>query len=139
MYNMATEKVTRSKWLKIRLTPAELISVHRRYKRTSCQNMSEFGRSMIMGKPVTVLNRDRSMDDILEELITLRRELNAIGNNLNQAVRNINSLHGLPDARLWSSLLQLVKSQLEPHIESIKKRMDNYADLWLQRSKAAKA
>ena len=79
------------------------------------------------------------MDDVLEEMILLRRELNAIGNNLNQAMRNINSAHGNPDTRLWMELLSVINSKLEPSIQQIKDRMHQYAELWSQKLKAGKA
>jgi len=82
---MENEDENRSKWLKIRLKPSEQQTLNRRYQKTTFQNLSEYGRAMILGEPVTVLHRDRSMDEVLEELALLRRELNAIGNNLNQA------------------------------------------------------
>jgi hypothetical protein len=63
--------------------------------------MSEYIRSVLLEKPITVNYRDKSMDEMLEELSLLRKELNAIGNNLNQAVRQINSAHGNADSRLW--------------------------------------
>ncbi|GAB2698328.1 hypothetical protein GCM10027037_23230 [Mucilaginibacter koreensis] len=79
------------------------------------------------------------MDDILEELILLRKELNAIGHNLNQAVRNINAAHGQADHRMWMSLLSLITAQLEPSISEIRLRVANYADLWSQKLEAGKA
>ncbi len=136
---MAEDNANRSKWLKIRLRPSEEESLNKGYKKSTFQNLSEYGRAMILGKPVTVIYRDKSMDEILEELALLRRELNFIGNNLNQAVKNINSTHGNSDARLWMNLLTVINGKLEPAINQIKERMNKYADLWSQKLKAGKA
>jgi hypothetical protein len=136
---MENENENRSRWLKIRLRPSEEESLNKRYKKSAFQNLSEFGRAMILGEPVTVVHRDKSMDEVLEELALLRRELNSIGNNLNQAVRNINSLHGSPDSRLWMNLLTLINGKLEPAITQIKDRMNNYSELWSQRLRVEKA
>lgn len=129
----------RSKWIKIRLKPSEEETLNKRYKKSTFQNLSEFGRAMILGEPVTVIHRDKSMDEVLEELALLRRELNLVGNNLNQAVRNINSAHGFPDTRLWMTLLTVINGKLEPAIIQIKDRMNKYADLWSQKLRAGKA
>ncbi|MGF7083071.1 plasmid mobilization protein [Mucilaginibacter sp. UYCu711] len=94
---MENDNENRSRWLKIRLRPTEEESLNKRYKKSTFQNLSEYGRAMILGEPVTIVHRDKSMDEMLEELALLRRELNHIGNNLNQAVKNINSAHGFPD------------------------------------------
>ena len=133
---MEEDDENRSKWLKIRLKPSEEKRLNKRYKKSTFQNLSEYGRAMILGEPVTVIHRDKSMDEVLEELALLRRELNSVGNNLNQAVRNINSAHGLPDSRLWMNLLTIINGKLEPSITQIKERMTKYADLWSQKLKA---
>ena len=136
---METTQENRSAWLKVRLKPSEYEAMEKRFKQTTFQSLSEFGRAMLLGKPPTVLYRDRSMDDILEELAQLRRELNGIGNNLNQAMRNINSAHGHTDTRLWMGLLGVIHEKLEPAILQIKTKMNEYADLWLQKLKREKA
>jgi len=136
---MEAENENRSKWIKVRLKPSEVESLNKIFKKTTFQNLSEFGRAMILGKPVTVIHRDRSMDEVLEELVLLRRELNFIGNNLNQAVKNINSAHGFPDSRLWMNLLTIINGKLEPSISEIKDLMNKYSDLWSQKLKAERA
>jgi hypothetical protein len=135
---MEEDNENRSKWIKVRLKPSEEELLNKRYKKSTFQNLSEFGRAMILGKPVTIIHRDKSMDEVLEELILLRRELNHIGNNLNQAVRNINSAHGLPDTRLWMNLLTIINGKLEPSINEIKERVNKYSDLWSQKLKVEK-
>jgi hypothetical protein len=79
------------------------------------------------------------MDEVLEELILLRRELNAVGTNLNQVVKHINTTHALTDNRLWMTLLTIINGKLEPSINTIKDRMNKYWELWSQKSKAEKA
>jgi len=125
--------------MKIRLKPSEAEALARRFKKTTFQNLSEYGRAMILGKPVTVVTRDKAMDDIMEELMILRRELGAIGNNLNQAVRSINAAHGNADIRVYMSLLTIINARLEPAIQEIKQRTAEYAEIWSQKLRAGKA
>ncbi|AYL94208.1 plasmid mobilization protein [Mucilaginibacter celer] len=136
---MEEKAENRCRWLNIRLKPEEYKTLETRLGKTTFQTMSEYHRALLMGKPVTVLTRDQSMDEVLQELVLLRKELNPIGNNLNQAVRNINAAHGFPDPRLWSTLLEVIHGKLEPAMSEIRDRMKNYADLWLQKLKAEKA
>jgi hypothetical protein len=136
---MEEDNENRSKWIKVRLKPSEEKTLNKNFEKSTFQNLSEYGRALILGKPVTVIQRDKSLDDVLEELALLRRELNHIGNNLNQAVKNINSAHGFPDTRLWMNLLTIIKGKLEPSISEIKDRMNRYTDLWSQKLKAEKA
>jgi hypothetical protein len=136
---MSNQQENRIKWLNLRLNNEEFELFKKQYKKSMFRKMSDYGRAVLLGKPVTVFYRDKSMDDILEELILLRRELNAVGNNLNQAVKQINSTHGFPDAKLWMNLLLVINEKLEPSIGQIKGQMNKYADLWSQKLKAEQA
>jgi hypothetical protein len=136
---MENEEENRSRRIIVRLKPTEFKVVDARFKKTMFRKFSEYTRSVLLEKSITVTYRDRSMDEVLEELILLRKELNAIGNNLNQVVRNINSSEGNADSRLWLTLLGLINGKLEPGIGQIKDRMNNYAELWSQKLRAERA
>lgn len=135
---MSEQEENRSRWYNIRLKPDEYQLLDKRFKKTQFRRLSEYIRSVLLEKPLTVTYRDKAMDDVLEELVLLRRELNSIGNNLNQAMRNINAAHGRADARLWMNLMSIINSKLEPSISQIKERMNEYADIWSQKLKAEK-
>jgi MobC-like protein len=135
---MNEQEENRNRWLNIRLKPDEYKVLEKRFSKTTFQTMSEYHRALLLGDPVTVIHRDKSMDEVLEELVLLRRELNFVGNNLNQAVRNINSAHGFPDTRLWMNLLTIINGKLEPSINQIKEGINKYADLWSQKLKVEK-
>ena len=129
----------RSRRVIVRFKPAEFELLQKRFKRTLFRKLSEYTRNVLLEKNIMVTYRDKAMDDVLEELILLRRELNAIGNNLNQAMHQINSARGNADTRLWANLLTTVTTKLEPAILQIKERMNQYAELWSQKSKAGRA
>lgn len=136
---MAKQEDTRIQWKNLRFKPEEYQLLEKRFRKTTFRKLSEYMRSVLLEKPVTVTYRDKAMDDVLEELILLRQELNAIGNNLNQAMRSINSTHGNADTRLWMNLMSIVNGKVEPSINEIKDRMNQYADIWSQKLRAAKA
>jgi hypothetical protein len=136
---MKNGDANRLKRVTIRFKDEEFKLIDNRFKKTRFRKLSEYIRSVLLEKPITVMYRDKSMDDVLEELILLRKELNAIGNNLNQTVRNINSAHGGVDTRLWINLLGVINSKLEPSINQIKQQMNNYAELWSQKLSREKA
>jgi hypothetical protein len=78
------------------------------------------------------------MDQILEELACLRKELNAIGNNLNQTVHKLNSVD-VPHQQLLSEIYLIIGKNVQPIISSIKEQIAKYWDLWLQKLSAEKA
>jgi hypothetical protein len=132
---MENQDENRSKILLTRLKPSEYQSIYGAFRKTRFRKLSEYSRSILLNKPVVIIYRDKSMDDMLEELALLRKELNAIGNNLNQAVRQINSAHGQADGRLWLNLLSVIGSKVDPAIGQIKERMQNFSELWSQKLK----
>jgi len=121
-----------------RFTPEEYEIIRSRFKKSMFRKMSEYSRSVLLQKPVIFTYRDKSMDDMLEELILLRRELNYFGNNFNQAVHKLNSVMGMPDAKLWEEALAVLRDQLEPSIREIKDKLNNYSEIWSQKSSAGK-
>jgi hypothetical protein len=137
--SMENEGTNRLKRVTTRFKEDEFKLIDHRFRKTRFRKLSEYIRCVLLEKPIMVMYRDKSMDEVLEELILLRKELNAIGNNLNQTVRNINSAHGQADTRLWVNLLALINSRLEPSIIQIKDKMNNYAELWSQKLTREKA
>lgn len=135
---MTKMEENRTRRLIIRLKPQEFRLIENRFKKSISRKLSEYIRNVLFGKPITVLHRDKSMDEILEELILLRKELNCIGNNFNQAVRKLNSVRDMPDADLWEAMLTVLRDDLQPSIEQIKNRLNSYSELWSQRLLAEK-
>lgn len=130
---MSKEQINRTRWMNIRFKPDEYKIINDRFKKTMFRKMSEYSRNVLLEKTIIVTHRDKSMDEVLEELILLRKELNAIGINFNQAVRKLNSVEGMPDAHIWQAMIVVLRDKLEPAIIQIKERVSDYADIWSQR------
>ncbi|RKD15213.1 hypothetical protein BCY91_06785 [Pelobium manganitolerans] len=135
---MKKEQSNRTIWFTIRLMPDEYAHIKQSCKKTMFRNLSDYGRNVLLEKTITVLHRDQAIDDTLEELILLRKELNFFGNNFNQTVRKLNSVNGMPEAKHWQSMLEVLRDQLEPSLRQIKERINNYSDLWSQKLLAEK-
>lgn len=129
----------RTRRITLRFKPEEYQLIHSRFKKSMFRKMSEYNRSVLLQKPVTITYRDRSMDEVLEELILLRKELNYIGNNFNQAVYKLNSVMGVPDSELWQEMLIVLRDQLEPSMTQMKEKLNNYSELWSQKLSVEKA
>ena len=136
---MAERKENRCRWLKVRLRLAEQARLEKAYQKSAFRSLSEYARALLLGRPVTIMHRDASSDALLEELARVRRELNAAGVNLNQAVRRINSARDVPDARLWMNLLTVIRGNLEPAIAQLSEQLNKYAEVWSQKSRVEKA
>ena len=124
----------RNKKVTIRFTEQENEKLDEKFAKTTSPNLSEYLRNILMNRPVTMRYRNDSLDDLIDELSGLRRELNSIGNNFNQAVKKLHTLRVIPEFRNWlarnESLLQAINEQQI----KIKEHITQIADRWSQGS-----
>ena len=76
--------------------------------------------------------RNESLDELMNELIQLRSQLNPIGNNFNQAVKKLHNLKQIQEFRHWIISYEVQKNDLLNCIEQIKKHIENLSKKWLQ-------
>lgn len=122
----------RTRWLTLRLSQSEYEQLQAQLKGTTCRKMSQLARRKLLGKPVTVLYRNQSLDEFMAELTRLRRELGSLGNNFNQAVKKLHTLQQLPEFQGWLLVWETERQALLQKVEEIKHRINQFADLWLQ-------
>ena len=85
----------------IRFTIKEYEQIEKKWKDSTCRKLSEYVRKIVFNKPIVATYRNKSLDDLMTELIQLKKELNGIGNNFNQAVKKLHTLHQIPEFRMW--------------------------------------
>ena len=86
-----------------------------------------------MQKPVTIKYRNQSADDFLKQMLELKKELNSIGNNFNQAVHKLHILDKIPEFRVWVNQYDGLQKALLSKVEEIKLRMNQLYEEWLQK------
>jgi uncharacterized phage infection (PIP) family protein YhgE len=134
----ASKKITRSEWLHIRLTPDELQKISGNHQRTTSRELSAFARKRLLEEPLTYYTRSASMDEGLQELVQLRKELNAIGNNLNQQTKKLNSFTATAGLGVMVDSLKLLREQLDAKLKGINNSINHLAKQWFQGSIAEK-
>jgi len=129
---MKKEVLNRTRIAAVRFTAAEYSMLERRFKVTTCRQMSEYLRSCLLNKPVTVKYRDASLDEFMLEFIRLRKELAALGNNFNQSVRRLHTVQHIPEFRQWISEAESQRKMLLAQTESIERLTEKMTRKWLQ-------
>jgi hypothetical protein len=129
---MEEQKNNRTKWLHIRLKPEEYLTLLKKFRSSTSRKISDFARHILFGKSITATYRNTSLDDAIAEMAILNRELNAIGNNFNQAVKKLHILQQFPEFRDWAISYELEKKLLFNKIEEIKNHMQKMSEKWLQ-------
>jgi hypothetical protein len=130
---MKGSKTVRNKWFKVRVTEDELGKIKAFSKTSTCRGASNYARSLLLQKPVTVKYRNGSADDILSEMIRLKNELNAIGNNFNQAVHRLHTLDKIPEIKLWLLQSETTRQSFMKKAEEIRIRMIQIHEQWSQK------
>jgi len=127
------ESEVRNKMVVVRMNESEINQLTKFQKRTTEKDISSYLRKVALQKPVTVKYRNQSSDDFLKEMLGLKKELNAIGNNFNQAVHKLHLLDKIPEFRFWISQYDGLHQSLVNKVEEIKLRMNELYEEWLQK------
>lgn len=99
---------------------------------STCRKLSDYVRRSIFDKPIVTTHRNQSIDALITEAVKLRNELNSLGNNLNQAVKMLYTLHQIPEFKNWIIAFDLDKKIIFNKVEEIKNSIQKIAEKWLQ-------
>ncbi|MEO8417011.1 MAG: hypothetical protein ABI472_25330 [Ginsengibacter sp.] len=123
-------KEVRNKRVIVRMNNSEYATLDKHFKKTTCRRLSEYMRKVSLQQPVTVLHRNQSADDFLTQMLQLKAELNAIGNNFNQAVHKLHTLDRIPEFRAWIQQYEKMQAQMIDKVEQIRTRMNTIYIQW---------
>jgi ribosome biogenesis protein Nip4 len=129
---MSEQKNLRNKWLHVRLSEAEYKKIKNGFSNSTKRKVSDYVRSILLNKPITVYTRSKSLDDFISEMILLRNELNSMGNNFNQSVKRLHTLDQIPDIKTWAILNEKSKEIFIKKVDEIKEKINQISDIWLQ-------
>ncbi|MTD72563.1 plasmid mobilization relaxosome protein MobC [Flavobacterium sp. LC2016-13] len=129
---MERENSNRTRKITLRLTTEEYAKIEQKYKASTCRKLSDYLRKNLFDKNITTTYRNQSLDYFTEETILLRKELNAIGSNLNQVVKKLHTLQQIPEFRVWIISFEIDRKIINDKIEGIKSHTSKITDKWLQ-------
>jgi hypothetical protein len=132
VWAMNEEVNNRCRWLHLRLTQDEYNLLQLHFKKSTCRKMSEYARRILLTEPVIAGYHNQSLDAFMTEAIRLRKELNSIGNNLNQVVKKLHTMQQIGEFRLWIQAFEGDYERVMADITDIKKLIAKISDLWLQ-------
>jgi hypothetical protein len=137
--NIVNKSDKRTEWMHIRLTPKEADKLRKQYEKTTSKDLSNYIRKVLLEKPITVFTRNKPLDEFVQEMILLKNELSAIGSNVNQQAKKINSYATTPSLKIMMESFQLLKDKVDGKLTEIRDRLNQFSDTWLQESSAEKA
>ncbi len=127
------ESEVRNKMVVVRMNETEFEQAEKFRKKTTERYLSTYVRKLSLQKPLTVKYRNESADDFLLDMLNLKKELNVIGNNFNQAVHKLHLLDKIPEFRVWVQQYDGLQKILISKVDEIKLRMNQLYEQWLQK------
>jgi hypothetical protein len=117
--------------LNVRLSQPEWDKVHKLSSHTTCRSVSEYARKVLSDKPVSVYYRNQSFDDFEEQMTRLLPQLEAFGDNLDQAVKKLVSFYytaeikaALPTLQDCAQRFSVIAEEIRSHIEKLSEQCD---------------
>jgi len=129
---MKRENSNRTRIVGLRLTPLEYAELEKRFRASTCRKLSDHIRRHLFNKPIVATYRNASFDDYIEETMTLNSELNAIGNNINQIAKKMNSFKTISEFKTQVFWFEVDKKKLLEKMEEIKIHSQKFSEQWLQ-------
>ena len=129
---MPDSKNNLTKRIYIRLKPSDFNIIHKRFSASTYRKLSEYTRDVLLNRPVTIKQRNQSLDDFMTEMIRLRNELNKIGNNFNQSVKKLYTLRQINEFKTWLVLNENDKKILIEKVNEIKLKISQISEEWLR-------
>lgn len=127
------EKEIRSLVVKFRISAEEKKKLKELQKKSTERSLSNYLRKTALREPVSIRYRNDSADDFLRDMLDLKKQLNGVGNNFNQAVHKLHTLDRIPDFRHWIQATEHLHKQVVLAIENIRSRINQLYEQWLQK------
>ena len=129
---MKEQNSNRTRIIGLRLTPDEYAKIEKKWKASTCRKLSDYVRRSLFDKPVVTTYRNSSQDDLMAELTRLRSELNAVGNNFNQAVKKLHTLSQTAEFKSWLIAYEVEKNILSSKVDEVRINVKKILEIWLQ-------
>lgn len=126
------DSIVRNRIIQARMNDDEFGRFQTHRKKSGEKKDSTYLRKVALHEPVTILYRNGSADDFLLESIRLKRELNAIGNNFNQAVHKLHILDRIPEFRNWIAENEKTRDRFMVKVDEILTRLYEIHKKWSQ-------
>ncbi len=127
---MNDKKKNRIKRIYVRLNDGEYNRLHDGFKKSTFRKFSEYNRHILLGKPITVYTRNQSVEQFTEAAISLKAELNAIGQNFNQLVKKLHTMQHDEEIKGWAIINERSKELFFKKVDEIEVKMIKILEQW---------
>ncbi|WP_025144378.1 hypothetical protein [Pedobacter jeongneungensis] len=121
-------------YLRIRVDEPTLQRLKKMQAKSDTRGISQLARKILMEEPVHLLHRDVSMDGPMEELALIRKEIKAIGININQQTYYFHVSRSRAEKMFYVECTAKLYIGIEVKIDRLLELTGKLAKKWLQKS-----
>jgi hypothetical protein len=100
---------------------------------SDCQSLAEVARKILTNQKINCFYKDASMNQPMEEMALIRKELKAIGVNINQQTRYFNACKTDAEKKFHRDQTLILFTKVEVKVERLFELISKLAERWLQR------
>jgi len=116
----------------IRVTENMFLKLEQIRKESYSPSVAEVCRKILGNEKIKLYQQDVSMNPVMEELAGIRRELKAIGVNINQVTRKFNGTKDEKKRSYYALQTAGVYQTIDPKIDRLLLMVSKLAEKWLQ-------
>lgn len=101
-------------------------------KKTNCQTVSEFARAILYKEKIMFYYTDASLNAVAIEIAAVRKELNQIGNNINQITKTFHQASASEQRILQATRVADTYRTMDEKVEKLMIMISEVSKKWLQ-------
>lgn len=127
---MEAEKLT--KLIGVRVSESFYNQLEEKRKKTNCQTLSEMARAILYKEKIMFYYTDASLNATAVELSGIRKELNQIGNNINQITKTFHTSDSASQKMFHALKVSEEYKRVESKVDKLLIMISEIAKKWLQ-------
>lgn len=117
--------------VRTRVTKAAAERLEKLRRDSDCRSVGELARRILSGGTITIFHKDASMNGAMEQLVLVRRELKAIGVNMNQVTRSFHQTDDENHKRFYAAKLAAQYQEADTRINLLLSLISQLSKKWL--------
>ncbi|MEO6522796.1 MAG: plasmid mobilization relaxosome protein MobC [Mucilaginibacter sp.] len=117
----------------LRVTAKVFQKLESKLAESDCNTVGEVARKIISNKPIKCFYKDVSLNPVMEELAMIRKELKAIGVNINQITRSFNQDRAGTHRSIFIAKVAEQYQLVDAKVERLLVIISKLAERWLQK------
>ncbi|WP_293743722.1 mobilization protein [uncultured Pedobacter sp.] len=116
----------------VRLTEKQFNKLEKIRLESDIKTMGEVVRRILNNRPIKLLHKDISMNQPMEEMALIRKEIKSIGVNINQQTYRFHVSHSDTERAFHVNKTAETYKTIEPKIDRLLSIISKLAEKWLQ-------